>query len=960
MVEGDEDRPVDTWVLSRRQLLGGGLLGAAGLALSDHLPTGSSGPTGPSGGAAAESSGAPGDGTVAGAATAGKPGGPAALRVDGLAAPIGLGRGDIFFAWQVRDARRRARQSAYRIVVAGPETGAGIPPTAWDSGKVSSAEQAFVPYGGPALASDARYRWTVQTWDASGSPGQPSVESTFETGLDDDDWRASWISRSASEFAEPCQYTYARRQFDLRRGRTTRARAYVSGDQQYELYVNGVRAGKGQAYSYPDSMYFETLDVTNLLRPGSANVIGAVTNWQGPTKGHPAGSPGLIVQLVVHYVDGSTDHVVTDGSWQVLAGAWLPGTQRDLEGDLVDFTENIDGPGEPAGWLLPGFDDSAWSAATELGRAPTAPWTHMVSVRTRIIEEPVPAVSLTTLASGAVVADFGKVYAAVPTVAFHQGVAGRLVTMRAGFLLDEPVPGQPFSGEPGQVSTTHGTQHTDMSYSYVQRGGEEQFHPFDYLGFRYFQIDDPGETLSPADVVALTRHTAPPEQPPATFSSAEPVIDAEFQLGAHSALFTAQEQFIDTPTREKGSWLYDGCKESLTAMAAFGEQNLTHKSLTEFAQSQRRYWPSGAVNKIYPTGLGALDINESTEIYPEWVWQYWMHTGDRTLLASVYDVLVGICRYIHRAVSAPTGLVTSLPSTSVYYDYPVVTRLNVLGANAFGRTASVAEVLGRPAAEVSLQRRRQAALVRAINRRLTRSDGTYVDGLMGDGSATPTASQTANACAVAYEVVPAEHLGTVASFVSSLGMQTPPQNAGEVLAAMSAAGLYGDLVGRLVDATTDGWANILSRGATFTWEVWDPSDVVGDSMSHGWGSTMVPEIQRSLLGVRPTGPGFSTFDVVPPSSGLAWALGTVPTPRGTVSVAWSAPTPGDRMFSVEVTVPPNSTATLTVVAPDQGALTEGGAPIAGVDGVRILGISDGAARLELGAGTYRVRSAQAS
>ncbi|HEX3980885.1 MAG TPA: alpha-L-rhamnosidase C-terminal domain-containing protein, partial [Acidimicrobiales bacterium] len=415
-----------------------------------------------------------------------------------------------------------------------------------------------------------------------------------------------------------------------------------------------------------------------------------------------------------------------------------------------------------------------------------------------------------------------------------------------------------------------------------------------------------------------------------------------------------------TPTREKGSWLYDGCKESLTAMAAFGEQNLTRKSLTEFAQSQRRYWPNGAVNKIYPTGLGALDINESTEIYPEWVWQYWMHTGDRTLLASVYDVLVRVCRYIHRAVSTATGLVTSLPSTSVYYDYPVVTRLNVLGANAFRRTASVAEVLGRPEAEVSLQRRRETALAEAINRRLTLSDGTYVDGLMDDGSATPTASQTANACAAAYGVVPAEHLGTVARYVSGLGMQTPPQNAGEVLAAMAAAGLYADLVGRLVDATTDGWANILSRGATFTWEVWDPSDVAGDSMSHGWGSTMVPEIQRSLLGVRPTGPGFSTFDVVPPSSGLAWAFGSVPTPRGTVSVAWTAPTTHDRTFSVEVTVPPNSTATLAVAAPDRGALTEGGAPIAGADGVRYLGISDGAARLELDAGTYQIRSAQAS
>jgi alpha-L-rhamnosidase len=947
MVEGAEDRSVDTWVLSRRQLLGGGLVGAAGLALFGHLPAS---------GASTAWAGPP---PAPLEAAAGRPGGPVALRVDGLAEPIGLGPGDIFFAWQVQDPRRGARQSAYRIVVSGPEVGAGTAPTVWDSEKVASAEQAFVPYGGPPLASDARYRWTAQTWDASGRAGPTSTESFFETGLENDDWRASWISRSASELAEPCQYTYARRQFDLDRGRIVRARAYVSGDQQYELYVNGVRAGKGQAYSYPDSMYFETLDVTNLLRPGAANVIGAVTNWQGPTKGHPAGSPGLIVQLVVHYPDGGSYQMVTDGSWQVLAGAWFPGTQRDLEGDLVDYTENIDGPGEPVGWLLPGFDDSAWSAATVLGRAPTAPWTHLVSVRTRIVEEPVPAVSLTTLGSGAVVADFGKVYAAVPTVAFHDGSANRLVTMRAGFLLDEPVPGQSFSGEPGQVSTTHGTQHTDMSYSYVQRGGEEQFHPFDYLGFRYFQIDDPGEALTPGDVVALARHTAPPDQPPATFSSAEPVIDAEFQLGAHSAMFTAQEQFIDTPTREKGSWLYDGSKESLTAMAAFGEQNLTRKSLTEFAQSQARYWPNGAVNKIYPTGLGALDINESTEIYPEWVWQYWMHTGDRTLLASVYGVLRGICRYIQRAVSPTTGLVTSLPSTSVYYDYPVVTRLNVLGANAFRRTASVAEVLGRPRNEVSLQRRRQAALVAAVNRRLTLHDGTYVDGLMDGGSPTPTASQTANACAAAYEVVPTEHIGTVGRYVSSLGMQAPPQNAGEVLAAMAAAGLYGDLVACLVDATTEGWANILSRGATFTWEVWNPSDADGDSMSHGWGSTMVPEIQRSLLGVRPTGPGFSTFDIIPPPSGLAWAIGSVPTPRGTISVAWSAATAEDKTVSVEATVPPNSTAVLTVAAQARGGLTEGGAPITAADGVRFLGISDGAARLELGAGTYRIRSAQA-
>jgi|HubBroStandDraft_6_1064221.scaffolds.fasta_scaffold35637_2 alpha-L-rhamnosidase len=936
MGERADGQPLRTWTLSRRQLLGGGLMGAAGLAVASVLPS------------AAEAGGE-------------QPGAPAELTVDGLAVPIGLGPGDVYFAWQVQDTRRGAIQSAYRIEVVGPVVGSQPAPTLWDSGRVASAEQAFVAYGGPRLAPDAAYRWTVQTWDRSGHPGLRSAPSAFETGLENEHWRASWIGRVNSEVAEPDQYTYARTEVRLRGGPIARARAFVSGDQQYELYVNGTRAGKGQAYSFPDSMYYETLDVTGLLRPGAANAVGIVSSWQGPTKGHPAGSPGVIAQIVVHYQDGHTERVTTDGSWRVRKGAWLPGTQRDLEGDLVDFTENIDGPGQPVGWQLPGFDDRTWSPAVVLGRPPTKPWTRLVPVRTRIVEEPVWPVSLSTLSSGAVVADFGKVYAAVPTVTFHQGAPGRLVTMRAGYLLDEPVVGQPFTGTPGQVSTQHGTQHTDMSYSYVQRGGgAEEFHPFDYLGFRYFQVDNPGEPLAVGDVAALTRHTALPAQPAATFSSDQPVIDAVFGLGLHSAMFTSQEQFLDTPTREKGPWLFDGFNESCTAMAALGEQNLTRKSLLEFGQSQDRYWPNGAVNKIYPTGLGALDINESTEIYVEWVWQYWMHTGDRALLQSVYGVLRRISDYVERAVSPATGLVTSLPATNVYYDYPVVTRLNALGVNVFRRTADVAEALQRPADEIAGQRRRQAAVTRAVNRRLTRSDGTYVDGLMADGTPTPSASQTANACAAFYGVVPARRLGTVARYVSSLGMQAPPQLAAEVLGTMALGGLYGDLVARLTDATTDGWANILSRGGTFTWEVWNPSDLVGDSMSHGWGSNVLVEIQRSLLGVRPTGPGFATFDVSPPAAGLARAEGSVPTPRGMISVTWSRPTAADPGFSVEVTVPTNSTATVTIPADRSSDVTEGGRPADRAVGVRVLGVAEGVARLELGAGTYDLRVASAS
>ena len=888
---------------------------------------------------------------TAGVATPGL-GSPHALTVDGLTTPIGLGSTDIQFGWHVNDPRRGAAQAAYRIVVsrvalAGPP---GTTPV-WDTGRVASADQTFVPFGGPALAPDAVYEWTVQTWAATGGPGPFAMPTRFETGLGDQDWQAEWIRRAANDTVEYNQFTYARKAFALRASPIVRARVYVSADQQYELSVNGVRAGKGQAYSYPDSQYYETLDVTRQLRAGSPNALGILYNWDGATKGHPAGTPGVIAQLSVLHQDGTSELITTDGSWRVLKGNWGPGKQRDEEGDQVDYTENIDSTRDPVGWDRPGYRDAAWAPAIVLGSAGVAPWTHLISVRTRIVEEPVKAVSLTRLADGAIVADFGKVYAAVPTVAFHHGRKDRMVTMHTGYLVEQ----HPFVGERGQVSVRQGTQHTDMSYSYVQRGGNETFHPFDYLGFRYLQIDNPGETLSPSDVVALTRHTAVPDETAGTFTSSNPTANAVFELGRHSALFTAQEQFLDTPTREKGPWLFDGFNESQTAMAAFGEQNLTRKSLVEFAQSQARYWPQGRINKIYPTGLGAQDINESTEASAEWVWQYWLHTGDRSLLEAVYPVIANVADYVSAAIDPSTGLVTNLPATNVYYSTPVVTRLNVLGVNVFRRAGDIAAVLNRPVNEVTRQRDREAGLTGAITARLTRADGVYVDGLDAQGTQTTEASQASNTAALAYGVVPPDRQATVAAYVAGLGMSNPPQTAGELLEALRVTGRDQDFVDRVTDPNTPGWANILARGGTFTWEVWKPIDANGDSMSHGWGSNVLVEIQRELLGVNSTGPGYATFDVSPPRAGLPSASGRVPTPRGDIVVAWHRRT-RPAGSTLDLSVPPNATAPLRLHDANAGQLTERGRPVSRATGVQLLKVDNGDTILQVAAGTYRFQT----
>src|ERR1700722_4817792 len=83
-----------------------------------------------------------------------------ALTANGLVNPAGVDPDDCSFAWTLQAAGRAVAQTAFRIVVR--RTDPRQRGLAWDSGTVLSARQAFVAYGGPPLAADAAYEWTVQ------------------------------------------------------------------------------------------------------------------------------------------------------------------------------------------------------------------------------------------------------------------------------------------------------------------------------------------------------------------------------------------------------------------------------------------------------------------------------------------------------------------------------------------------------------------------------------------------------------------------------------------------------------------------------------------------------------------------------------------------------------------------------------------------------------------------------
>ena len=92
-----------------------------------------------------------------------------------------------YFSWWLESNQENVMQEAYRICVA-DENGSTI----WDSGKVESSQNTFVPYEGCSLESRGIYTWTVTVWDNHGRAASGS--QSFEMALlHSEDWKAKWV-----------------------------------------------------------------------------------------------------------------------------------------------------------------------------------------------------------------------------------------------------------------------------------------------------------------------------------------------------------------------------------------------------------------------------------------------------------------------------------------------------------------------------------------------------------------------------------------------------------------------------------------------------------------------------------------------------------------------------------------------------------------------------------------------
>ncbi|UMG94497.1 family 78 glycoside hydrolase catalytic domain [Nocardioides sp. TF02-7] len=815
---------------------------------------------------------------------------------------------------------------------------------------------------------------TIGFRQATGSRGAEvaEVDDVLVTSLDgatvllEDDFSgdlAGWDSGAPTREAD--EYTLARTEVDVPEGEIVRARSYLAASHTAELYLDGERADRMSNYGHPTEGYYQTADVTDLVEPGETLAVGAMLHWFSSGQGRVGAEPGLLLRLELQYADGTEHVVVSDGSWKVRRGPYrLVGT-RNGEGLYVEHLEG-DVARAIGDWKAVGYDDSAWADAVVLGEHPVPPFTRIVAQQTDMQETVVHPERILVADDGTPVADFGKVIPGRPGVHFEDGVAGRVVPMRASLEL----------ADDGRVSTAGtSTQGTNMSWPYTQAAGAQDYQAFGHLAFRYLEIPDAGEEITVEDVTATVVHVDYPDGGAATFDSSDPTLDAVWDLMQRSLVYSVQETFVDTPTREQGQFLHDTVNISYGLMATQRERVATRQAIREFMFSQERWWSStpedeGRYNAVYPNGDGKRDIPDFTEVVPDWIWRYYLETGDREVLADVHEELAATAGYIRRHIASdgPTeGLVTRLTGGGGAYLYGIVdwpehgrfgydmsaaarTTVNALGVDVLRKVALVAEALGRPDTEVQGYRDDADALADRMNETLRRPDGTYVDGLLEDGTQSPHAGQHATSYAVAFGIAPAEDLPELGQYLASLGMRQGPMTAHFLLEALAASGAGEGLLRLLTNEDDYGWAGWLAQGGTFTPEAWELSGSA-NSASHGWGAMGIVDILDSVLGIEITAPGAAELRIGVPDTGLRRASGTQVTQRGPVSSQWRR---ADGGVTLTTEVPVNVSAVVELPASADRAYD-----VTGPDGAEAeeLGTDDGVTSYRIGSGRWTFSNA---
>ena len=802
---------------------------------------------------------------------------------------------------------RGQEQRAYQIEVASTEK-ALRDGTAdlWNSGKVKSPQSTLVKYAGKPLQSRETCWWRVRVWDGKGNVSAWSEPARWNMGiLDPSEWKCRWIGApwQGEESLEalgkdvPPPAPLLRKSFGVDK-EVASAYFYGTGLGYFELYINGEKVGddvlapnltnygkrpglEKRGIPVEDNfreyrVMYVGYDVTDRVRRGE-NVLGAILgNGFYNAKIHwvmAFGSPRFFGELHITYADGTQDVVLSDGSWKASESA--------IVSDGVYSGEQYDARREQPGWCAPGFDDSAWQPVA-LRKAPEGKLVAQNGPADRVMERLEP-VKIEKLGEGRYKVDFGQEISGWLHLKDVRGEPGQKIDIR--YICESPV---------GSNSYT------------MKGGGPESYHTrFTWYVCREVELSGwPGE-LRPEQVTAEAVYSDVATT--GCFECSNPLFNTINRIWWRSQTDNMHGSVAsDCPHRERSAYTGDGQVACVTVMHNLDAAAFYNKWIRDMWGAQNPetgYVPNGA--PWQPGCGGGVAWGAAMNIMP---WEFYVHYGDRDLLAGNYDAMKEQIRFMQNWVGDDGVMLMQTPNQWMNlgdwcpaFDFPPAEMVHTFYLwRCADYTARAAEALGKTddaKAYRELADRTAAAFHKRFYDPQKGTYGRYGGNIFALRIGVPDEYRDRVVASLRQDILDnGGHLDT-----GIFGTQF----FFEVLAENGLGELAYEAMNKRDYPSFGHW---IDQGATTTWEQWNGEN----SRNHPMFGGSLTWFYRKLAGLNadPSQPGYRHIVFRPqPVSQIDWAKYATATPYGQASVDWSKR--GGR-FTMTVEVPVGCTATVCV------------------------------------------------
>jgi alpha-L-rhamnosidase len=457
-------------------------------------------------------------------------------------------------------------------------------------------------------------------------------------------------------------------------------------------------------------------------------------------------------------------------------------------------------------------------------------------------------------------------------------------------------------------------------------------------GFRYVRIEGHPGPLTVDDIRGIVVHSDLTRT--GWFECHDDRVNRLHDAAVWSLRGNLCEVPTDCPQRERAGWTGDWQIFAPTAAFLFDVETFSRKWLADVRLDQRF---DGAIANISPCSpaesfdgpLGFLNASAGWgDVIVLAPWALYEAYGDPTVLEENWGAAERWVAFGADAASTKRSHTRRSPSapherflwdTGFHWGEWLEPGVDITDFPAFARAdkaevataylhrsatvmAEIASVLGRPGSTIERYRELAEGTLDAWRREFIRPDGSLaVQTQAGHVRAlqfglVPDSLRLAAATRLAELIVEAGT--TVGTGFLSTAMLLP------TLADNGFAELAEQL---LLQPNAPGWMAMIDRGATTVWERWEGVDADGvphESLNHYSKAAVVSYLHRYVAGLRPTSPGYRTFDVRPEyTSRLGPIHARLETRHGPIEIDWRR---DGRAIVVSLLVPTSTTATVTL------------------------------------------------